>query len=1021
MRRPAAFFLPVAIVAAASLSRAAERPIPETIEFNRDVRPILSENCFKCHGPDQKARKADRRLDTRDGALAEIEDIRAIVPGDLEASDMHARIHSGDKDEQMPPPKSDKKLTPRQIAILDQWIAQGAQYQAHWAYLPPVKAPAPTIDEPDFVKNPIDAFVRARQRELGLDHSPAADPRTLIRRVSLDLTGLPPTPEEVDAFVADSIRDPNSAIRNLVDRLLASPAFGERLAVYWLDVVRYADSIGFHSDNPRNVWPYRDYVIRAFNDNLPFDQFTIEQLGGDLLPEATISQKVASTFNRLNLSTEEGGAQAKDYEARTVADRVRAIGTVWLAQTTGCAQCHDHKFDPISTRDFYSLGAFFADIKEEAIGARGDGTAIPTPDDQAKLHDFDVQVAALQQNIEAPSPELEAAQAEWEHSLLEQPKDAAWTPLHPEKATGEKASQLVVRADETLKVEVAGSPDSDTYRIEVHAPKGTTGLKLDVLPSQTLPASGPGRASNGNFVLSEIRFEREGQNLKLADATATFEQPGYPVKNAIDGKADEKTNGWAVLGHTGQTAAAYFELAEPLVEDAAITIVLAQNYGENHTLGKFRLSATTSPKPIQAPNTGVPGDILALVGIAPDARNDEQRARLTKHFRSITPKLQEVRDQLAAIQKSRSEFEKALPHCLITEHADQPRTVRILPRGDWQNETGEIVEPAVPHFLPQPKVEGRMTRLDLGRWLVSRENPLTARVFVNRLWKMFFGTGLSKVLDDLGAQGEPPVNSELLDWLACEFMDSGWDVKHIVRLIVTSGTYGQSSQAPPEMHQRDPLNRELTHQTRFRLDAEFVRDNALAIAGLLTPRIGGPSVKPYQPAGYWENLNFPTREWQADTGEAQYRRGLYTWWQRSYLQPSLLAFDAPSREECVAERNRSNIPQQALALLNDPTYVEAARVFASRILRESPGDTAQRIAWAYRQALGRAPREDETATLTALLEKHSAHYAQVPESAAAIGKVGQAPAVEEGNVIETAAWTSIARAILNLHETITRM
>ncbi|MEO8352916.1 MAG: DUF1549 and DUF1553 domain-containing protein, partial [Chthoniobacteraceae bacterium] len=895
------------------------------------------------------------------------------------------------------------------------------EYQAHWAYLPPVKAPMPPIDEPDFVKNPIDAFVQARQRELGLDHSPEADPRTLIRRLSLDLTGLPPSPEDVDAFVADSLRNPNSAIRNLVDRRLASPAFGERLAVYWLDVVRYADTIGLHSDNPRNVWPYRDYVIRAFNDNLPFDQFTIEQLGGDLLPEATLSQKVASTFNRLNLSTEEGGAQPKDYEARTVADRVRAIGTVWLAQTTGCAQCHDHKFDPISTRDFYALGAFFADIKEEAIGKRGEGIAIPTPDDLAKLHDFDIQIATLQQRIEAPSPELDAAQAEWEQSLLDRPKDAAWTPLHPEKAVGENASQLVVRADETLKAEVAGSPAADTYRIEVHAPKGITGLKLDVFPSQTLPASGPGRASNGNFMLNEMRVERDGKNLEFADATATFEQPTYPIKNAIDGKADEKTNGWAVLGNTGQAAAAYFELAEPLDEDAAITIVLAQNYGDNHTLGKFRLSATTSPKPIRAPNSGVPAEILTVVEIAPAARNDEQQARIAKYFRSITPKLREAREQLAATQKSKNDFEKALPHCLATEHADQPRTVRILPRGDWQNETGEIVEPAVPHFLPQPSVEGRLSRLDLGRWLVSRDNPLTARVFVNRLWKLFFGTGLSKVLDDLGAQGEPPNNPELLDWLACEFMESGWDIKHVVRLIVTSGTYRQSSQASPEMLLRDPLSRELTHQTRFRLDAEFVRDNALSIAGLLAPRVGGPSVKPYQPAGYWENLNFPTREWQADTGEAQYRRGLYTWWQRSYLQPSLLAFDAPSREECVAERNRSNIPQQALVLLNDPTYVEAARVFANRILRECPGDTPQRIAWAYRQALGRAPREDEAAALSALLQKHSAHYAQDPESAAAVGKVGLAPAVAGANADEMAAWTSVARVILNLHETITRM
>lgn len=810
-------------------------------------------------------------------------------------------------------------------------------------------------------------------------------------------------------------------IESLTDRLLASPAFGERLAVYWLDVVRYADSIGFHSDNPRNVWPYRDYVIRAFNENMPFDRFTVEQLGGDLLPQATLAQKVASTFNRLNLTTEEGGAQAKDYEARTVADRVRAIGTVWLGQTTGCAQCHDHKFDPITARDFYSLGAFFADINEAAIGGRGEGMLVPTPGDEAKLKEYDAQIAALQQRVSGPSPELDAAQNAWEQTLAEGPKDVPWTALHPDKAAGEKASQLVVRADETIKVEVAGSPAEDTYRIEVHLPKGATGVKLEVLPSGSLPGNGPGRAPNGNFVLNEIRFELNGQTLKLSEATATFEQPKFPAKHAIDGVTDQKSNGWAVMGNTGNPAAAYFEFAEPLGEDATVTVQLTQNYGTNHTLGKFRLSATTAPKPIRAPNAGVPADVLAAIKVAPAQRTAEQTALLLKHFRSIAPQLRETREQLTAKQKERADFEKSLPHCLVSEHTDQLRTVRMLPRGDWLNETGEIMQPAVLHFLPQPKSEGRLTRLDLGRWLVARENPLTARVFVNRLWKLFFGTGLSKVLDDLGTQGEPPLNPELLDWLACEFMDSGWDVKHIVRLIVTSGTYRQSSQASKEMQQRDPLNRELTHQTRFRLDAEFVRDNALAISGLLVARVGGPSVKPYQPGGYWENLNFPTREWQSDNGDAQYRRGLYTWWQRSYLHPSLLAFDSPSREECVAERNRSNIPQQALVLLNDPTYVEAARVFAVRILRECAGDTAQRITWAMRQALGRAPREDEMKVLGGLLERHTALFTNASNDASALLKTGIAPGPEDVNAGELAAWTSVARAILNLHETVTRM
>ena len=787
-----------AAILASSIASAAEFSLPQKIEFNRDVRPILSENCFKCHGFDEKKREAKRRIDTREGALAEMEGVRAIVPGKLAKSEVHARIHSTDADEQMPPPKSDKKLNDRQRAIIDKWIEQGAEYQPHWAYAA-VRRPT---------EKSIDALVQTRLKQLGLSPSPKADARTLIRRVSLDLTGLPPKPEEVEAFAADKS---HRSYETYVDKLLASPAYGERMTVFWLDLVRYADSIGFHSDNPRNVTPFRDYVIAAFNENKRFDQFTIEQLAGDLIPNATLWQRVASGYNRLTETTEEGGAQAKDYEARSVTDRVRSIGTTWLAQTTGCCQCHDHKFDPITTRDFYRLGAFFADIKEAAIGSRESGMLVATPERLAELKGLTDAAATLQTQLVAPSPDLAAAQDAWERS----------TP--------------------------AGPPQ-----------------------------------------------------------------------------------------------------------------------------------------------------ILALLKIGAAQRDDGQRAKISEHFRGIAPELAPLRAQLVEAQKKRDAFDKTIPRSLVSESMPAPRIVRVLPRGNWLDESGEAVEPGVPAFLPQPKIEDRkLTRLDLAEWIVSPENPLTARVFVNRLWKMYFGTGLSKVLDDVGAQGEPPVNPELLDWLAAEFVESGWDVKHLVRLIVTSDAYQQTSTPTKELRERDPFNREIACQSRFRLDAEFVRDNALAISGLLVQRVGGPSVNPYQPAGYWENLNFPAREWPVSTGENQWRRGLYTWWQRSYMHPSLLAFDAPTREECVAERTRSNIPQQALALLNDPTYVEAARAFASRIVREGNGDTGQRIVWAFKQALGREPRADEAATIGALFEKHSADHADV-------------------------AWMSVARVILNLHETITR-
>ncbi len=730
----------------------------ERVQFNRDIRPILSDNCFLCHGPDKNRREADLRLDVRSDAM----DHGAIVPGKPEESEVVARIYSTDADVLMPPPESNKKLSDEQKAIIKRWIAEGGEYQGHWAYEPPVKPATPPG------VNAIDHLVGQRLAESGLQISPEADRRTLARRLCFDLIGLPPKPDEVDAFVADASPQ---AYDNLVEKLLASPQYGERMAIPWLDVVRFADTIGYHSDNPRNVWPYRDYVIRSFNENKPFDQFTIEQLAGDLLPDSTQEQKVASCFNRLLLSTEEGGAQPKDYEARMLTDRVRAIGTVWLGQTLGCCQCHDHKFDPATIRDFYSMGAFFADIQEPIIGRREEGLLVPS-DEQRK--------------------ELERLQA----------------------------------------------------------------------------------------------------------AAAEAKRPS----------------------------------------------------------------------------------------------------------------------------KAQADFEAALPRCIVSVSMSNPRTVRLLPRGDWMDESGEIMQPALPAYLPQPHVpqDRRLNRLDLAQWLISRDNPLTARVFVNRLWKQFFGIGLSKVPEDLGSQGEWPVDPELLDWLACEFMDRKWDVKHLVRTIVLSRTYRQVSTAPKPLQERDPDNRMLARQSRFRLDAELVRDNALSIAGLLVPKIGGPSVKPYQPDGYWENLNFPPRTWVAETGESQYRRGLYTWWQRSFLHPSLLAFDAPSREECAADRNRSNLPQQALVLLNDPTYVEAARVFAARILQQGGSDTAARLTWAWRQALQRAPREDEVQVVTALLEKHKAQYAQDAQAVGAILKVGLSPAPQDLAPAELAAWTSVARVILNLHETITR-
>jgi hypothetical protein len=830
----------------ASSLEAVAAPAAPAVSFNRDIRPILSDNCFFCHGPDATHRQADLRLDQREGAVA----AKAIVPGKPAESGIVARIRSTAPDEVMPPPDSHKRLDDRKKDLLVRWIEAGAEYEPHWSYVPPVRPAAPPGPAA------IDHLVQARLAEKGLAPAAEADRRTLIRRLSFDLVGLPPTPEEVAAFEQDTAPD---AYDRLVARLLASPHYGERMAVGWLDVVRFADTIGYHSDTPRNVWPYRDWVIRSFNDNKRFDRFTLEQLAGDLLPDATQETRVGSAFNRLLLSTEEGGAQPKDYESRMLTDRVRAVGAVWLGQTTGCAQCHDHKFDPFTLRDFYALGAFFADIQEPILGRREDGMVVATPEEHATLASLDATLADAKKKFDAILPQLDAAQRQWEADVV------AYGVTLPELAADAKAAE--------------------------------------------------------------------------------------PEKNAAR-----------------QAAAA-----------------LTKEEGARN-------------------------------GTEKNAVRDYFRGRATKLFAA-------ERQAFAAAEKARGDFYGPLAKCLVSVHAATPRTVRILPRGNWMDESGAVVKPALPGYLPRPAVataDRDPDRLDLARWLVSRDNPLTARVVINRFWKQFFGAGLSRVLDDLGAQGEPPANPELLDWLACEFIDSGWDVKHLVRTIVSSATYRMASTAPPAVLAADPDNRLLARQSAWRLDAELVRDAALATSGLLVPAVGGPSAKPYQPEGYWENLNFPTRVYPNDTGPDQYRRGLYTWWQRSFLHPSMLAFDAPSREECCAERSRSNIPQQALVLLNDPSYVEAARALAARILAEGGTAADARVAWAWRRVLGRLPRVEELQTALPLVQGHLEHYRREPAAADELVKTGQAPVPAGVDRAELAAWTHLARVLLNLHETITR-
>ena len=1002
-----------------------DEPLPATVEFNRDIRPILADTCFTCHGPDQNKREAKLRLDTEEGARANREDGKStIVAGKPDESEIIRRITATNADERMPPAESNKTLSPRQIALVRKWVEQGAPWQKHWSLIPPVRHKPPAVAREEWVRNPVDRFILARQQAQNVTPSADADRRTLIRRAYFDLIGLPPSPEQVDTFVADPSPQ---AFEKVVDGLLASDQFGERMAVYWLDVVRYSDTAGYHSDNHRDLAPYRDYVIQAFLKNKPFDQFLTEQLAGDLLPNATNESRVASGFNRLLQTTEEGGAQPKEYTAKYAADRVRNSSVIWLGLTMGCCECHDHKYDPLSTRDFYSMEAFFADVAETAVGRQAQ-TAIPTPEQERLVAELDQKLAAARGEYEKPSPELDAEQAKWEATVRADiaANKSQWAAVKPEKVESLGGQTLTVQDDLSVLAAGTSNPDKDTYTVTLRADRDKiTGIRLETLTHDSLANKGLSRA-NGNFVLTQFEVEvasgadGKPQPVKLVSAEADFSQDKHPIALAIDGKAD---TGWAIDGHVKPADhKAVFVFEKPITSDVTTVLTIRLRHDSihpKHNIGRFRLSLTSADKP-SVNDLGLPTDIVAAVKVEAAQQSPEQKQAVAKYFRTVAPLLAPLRTQIAELEKQREATVKAFPQTLVTTAA-APRMVRILPRGNWLDDSGEVVEPATPGSLNPFGVSGRRgTRLDLAQWMTAPENPLVARVFVNRLWKICFGQGIVKSIEDFGTQGDWPTHPELLDWLAVEFRESGWNVKHVLKLMVMSHTYQQSSQADKRLKELDPNNRLLARQNRFRLDAEFVRDNALAISGLLSKKMYGPSVKPYQPAGYWSHLNFPVREWQNDKGDELYRRGLYTYWCRTFLYPSFVAFDAPSREECTADRPRSNTPLQALALLNDTVYVEAARVFATRILQSGGATDSDRLTFAYRAALQRPPRDEELKTLAQLVEKHRQQYTTDKAAAAELLKVGEAKAPDTVDPAELAAWTSAARVILNLHETITR-
>ncbi|MFN9563761.1 MAG: PSD1 and planctomycete cytochrome C domain-containing protein [Pirellulaceae bacterium] len=1015
----------------------------EAIQFNRDIRPILSDHCFACHGPDANRREADLRLDTETGLLGSDGQPGPVVRGKLSESLLWERITTEDAQLRMPPDSTGKPLSEAQRTLLRRWIEQGAAYEGHWAFQPIDRPSVPKVEPPDR-NNAIDHFLAEPIAKLSLELSPPADRRTLIRRLSLDLLGLPPSPQRVEQFASDTSSD---AYPRLVEELLNSEHYGERMAMLWMDLVRYADSVGYHGDQEMSVSPYRDYLIDAVNRNVPFDQVTIEQLAGDLLPQTPGTSEsrrlqIASGYNRLGMMSAEGGVQDKEYLAKYIAERVRNLGGTWMGLTLGCCECHDHKYDPFSIRNFYQLEAFFADIEEKGLyagandtGLWGPSIPVPTPEQEAKQQQLKQQLEEAEAEYRSAGAQSLPGLDQW---LAELP---SWTIVPPDQSSSAQGATLTLQPDHSLLAS-GNSPATDQTTLQWNRfPNEIQTLRIETLPDDSLPRKGPGRAGNGNFVLSELivhwvpEGDGEPKKIPIVQGLASYEQTGaaggnpygkWAVAGAFDDDAKGPTWGWAVMERAGQRNDAWFALDRTAIPDqpGSLRVTLLQNLDNpQHTLGRFRVSWSAQPIPKfyldQAPQ-----ETLAAADAAAQSRTEDAAGKLTAWWKEKSPTLQPMRDLIAARKKELEAHEKSIPVTLVTRTVS-PRMVRVLARGNWMDDSGEAVEPSVPEVLSvrlEKSTPSRANRLDLARWLVAPEHPLTSRVLVNRLWKHFFGAGIARRVDDFGSQGDPPSHPELLDYLAARMIDSGWNIKEMIRLIVLSSAYQRSASATDGQMAADPTNRWLTHQNRYRMDAELVRDNALAVSDLLVRLVGGRSVRPYQPPGYWAYLNFPTREWQNSQGESLYRRGLYTHWQRQYLHPSLLAFDAPSREECTADRPRSNTPLQSLVLLNDPSYVEAARHLAEQLLADrQPIDDQRRLEIGFHRVVGRWPAEAETKVLMELLVKHRSQWIGDPEGAAKLVAVGASRTpLPQDQFPELAAWTSVCRVLLNLHETITR-
>ncbi len=1058
------------------------------VDFARQIRPLLAEKCFACHGPDEAQRKADLRLDTREGLFAELDsDEFAVVPGEPDQSLVYTRLITSRKSRRMPPPRLKKDLSPEEIELVRRWIAEGAPWAQHWSYVTPVRSAIPQVQRSEWPKQPIDHFVLARLESNGLAPSPRADRTTLIRRVTLDLTGLPPTPEEVDAFLADARP---GAYDRVVDRLLDSPHYGEHMGRYWLDAARYGDTHGLHLDNVRQIWPYRDWVVEAFNRNMPFDQFTVEQLAGDLLPEATVEQRIATGFCRAHVTTSEGGVIPAEYDVHYTVDRVATMSTVWMGISMGCVRCHEHKFDPFSMKDFYQLFAFFNNLDGPVM----DGNRpLPEPILRAARREHRPQLAALEasaaelrQHLEARGAAAEAAFDNW---LMTRARSKGPAPAMPELG-------LVGRwtFDAPGAVAKAGVEDASPAVIDGAAAATDAAGDLSLNsggPSEDAVFAGGAERVAGKFG-DAVRVGGEAY-VDLGDV-ADFdgdEAFSYGAWVKLDAKHrhgavlarvdQEKSNRgfdlyvsrgriMAHLAHSWPSDAIKVETEEKIEPDAWRHLFVTYD-GSGEAAG-VRIYIDGAPATTVAQNDSLKGSLRAEVSLrvarrsrdaafhgivdevrvarralhpdevrdlvheheiqdllrSPSAeRTEAQTARLKAFYLThFDDEYRRVRDQLTVLARKQHGLELDRPIAsLVWKERAEPRPAFVLTRGEY-DKPGEPVERDTPAALPPLSDidDGAVpTRLDLARWLVAPEHPLTSRVTVNRFWQQLFGVGLVKTAEDFGSQGEQPSHPHLLDWLAADFRERGWNIKALQRMLVTSATYQQASVASAEAYRADPENRLLGRGSRYRLDAEVIRDSALAASGLLVRTLGGQGVRPYQPSGIWKAVGYTdsnTANYQRDTGRSLYRRSLYTFWKRTAPPPSMVAFDAPSRETCTVRRSRTNTPLAALTLMNDEQFVEAARHLATRLLRRDGLSDEERARLGFRLVVGRNPSDDEVAVVLEVRASSRSRFASDGEAARALVAVGESPPPADVEPVELAAWTVAANLLLNLDETVSK-